>query len=85
MIVVVLNLAGVTEPRSTPHRQDRRYKRQKPLIKHLMTLATRWVAAYILQPPIHFHNKTLTKRKPILIEREINPNILTIWEGYILL
>jgi hypothetical protein len=43
------------------------------------------VAAYVLQPPILFHNKILTKRKPISTERETNPNILTNWEEYILL
>jgi hypothetical protein len=68
-----------------PHQQGRRYKRQKPLTKHSMTLATRGVAAYVLQPPILFHNKILTKRKPISTERETNPNILTNWEEYILL
>jgi hypothetical protein len=66
------------EPCSTP--QGRRYKRQKPLTKHSMILATRG----ILQPPMHFHNKTINKKKPISTERETNPNILTNWEGYIL-
>jgi hypothetical protein len=42
-----------------------------------LTLAIREVVAYILQPPIHFYNKTLTKRKPISTERKTNSNILT--------
>jgi hypothetical protein len=85
VLVVVLNQAGATEPRSMLHRQGRRYKRQKSLTKHLMTLATRgWLLIYC-SPPIHFHNKILAKRKSISTERETNPNILINWEGYILL
>jgi hypothetical protein len=47
MIVVALNLVDAAKPQSAPHRQGRRYKRQKPLTKHTMTLATRgWLLIY---------------------------------------
>jgi hypothetical protein len=81
---VVLNQAGAMEPCSTPHQQGRRYKRAKPTyLKDTMTLAFRRVTAYIYYNPlIHFHNKTLTKRKSISSSelKETNPNILTNWE-----
>jgi hypothetical protein len=48
MMIVVLNQAGTTEPRSTPHRQRQEVQEAEAFTKHSMTLATRGVAAYIL-------------------------------------
>jgi hypothetical protein len=45
-MIEALNLAGMAEPRSVPHRRDMRYKR-KGNSKHSMTLATReWLLIY---------------------------------------
>jgi hypothetical protein len=74
---MVINQADMTESRSMPHQQGMRYKRQKSLTKHTMTLATRgWLFIYC-NPLIHFHKKILTKRKLISTERKINSSILT--------
>jgi hypothetical protein len=47
MIIVVLNQADATEPSSTPHRQGRRYNRQKTLTKHTMLDTRRPPSVYI--------------------------------------